>query len=216
MFVGHIGAALAAKRLSPRTSLGTLVVAGSFLDFVWPFLLLAGAERVRIAPSGNPFLALDFESYPISHSGLAVLLWAALLAGAYQWWTGSARGAVVIAGLVASHWVLDVVSHVPDLPVWPGGPKVGLGLWRAVPAAVAVELAIFAAGLGVYVAATRARNAVGRWAFVGWVALLLAVFGGSIFGPPPPGVGAIPVANLVGGGLTVAWAVWLDRNRALR
>jgi hypothetical protein len=215
VFVGHLGLALAAKRIAPRTSLGTLVVATSLVDFLWPLLLLAGVERVRIAPSPNPFLVLDFESYPVSHAAALVVAWAAAFAAVVLARTRYARGALVAGTLVASHWVLDAVAHRPDLPVWPGGPKVGLGLWRSVPAAVGVELAIFAAGIAVYLASTRARDAVGRWALAGWVGLLLLVFAGSFLGPPPPGVGAIAVANLLGGALTVAWAAWLDRHRAV-
>ena len=213
MFVGHLGLALAAKRLAPRTSLGTLVVATSLVDLLWPLLLLAGVERVRIAPSPNPFLALEFESYPVSHAALLVALWAAAFAAAYLARTRYPRGAAVAGALVASHWLLDAVSHRPDLPVWPGGPKVGLGLWGSVPAAVAVELVIFAAGLALYAGSTRARDALGRWGLVGWAALLLLVYAGSFLGPPPPSVGAIAVANLLGGALTVAWAAWLDRHR---
>ena len=214
MFVGHLGLALGAKRLAPRTSLGLLVVATTFVDLLWPVLLLAGVERVRIAPSPNPFLVLSFESYPVSHSAALVLAWSLLFGAAVLAATRSLRAAAVCAALVASHWVLDAVSHAPDLPAWPGGPKVGLGLWREVPAAVLVELAIFAAGVAVYLASTRAREAVGRWAFAGWVALLLAVYLASLAGTPPPGPGAIAAANLGGTALGVAWAVWLDRHRA--
>jgi hypothetical protein len=216
VFVGHLGLALAAKRAAPRASLGTLVAATSFVDLVWPLLLVAGVERVRIEPGPNPFLVLDFESYPVSHAAVTVLFWAVAFGAVVLWRTGHRRSALVTAALVASHWVLDAVSHRADLPLWPGGPRVGLGLWRSVPAAVAVELALFLGGLAVYAASTRARDAIGRWALAGWAALLLAVYAGSFLGPPPPGVGAIATANLLGAALTVAWAAWLDRHRAPR
>ena len=216
MFVGHLGLALAAKRAAPRTSLGTLVAATSLLDVVWPVLLLAGIERVRIEPGPNPFLVLEFASYPISHAAGSALGWAAAFGALVLWRAGARRGALVAAALVASHWVLDAVAHRADLPLWPGGPRVGLGLWRSAPAAVAVELAIFVGGLAAYARSTRARDAIGRWALAGWAALLLAVYAGSVLGPPPPGAGAIATANLLGTALTVAWAAWLDRHRSPR
>lgn len=216
MFVGHFGVALAAKRLAPRTSLATLVAASSFIDLVWPLLLLAGVERVRMVPDGKPFLRFDFESYPYSHSALWVVGWAAALGFVYLWRTGYRRGAVVAAALVASHWILDAASHLPDLPIWPGGPKVGLGLWRSTPATLVVELAILAAGTALYLGGTRPLRRAGSWGFAGWVLLLLVAYVSSLVGSAPPNVAAIAIANVVGTALTLAWAAWADRGRAPR
>ncbi len=213
MFVGHFGVAFAAKRVAPRTSLATLVAASSFLDLVWPVLLLAGVEKVRVDPSGKPFLTLDFESYPISHSALLVLAWAIAFALAYRARTGYRAGALVVGALVASHWLLDLATHREDLPIWPGGPKLGLGLWRSVPGTLGVELAIFAAGIAVYLATTRPRSAAGRWGFGGFVALLLLAYASSFLGPPPPSVHAIAIVGLAGGLLGIALAAWVDRAR---
>ena len=133
MFIGHYALGLAAKRLAPRTSLGTLFVAPTLADLLWPVFLLLGWERV--SPSGvtNPFLTLTFDAYPISHSLLALIGWGALYALLYRARTGYGRGAIVVGLLVVSHWVLDFATHVPDMPLYPGGPKVGLGLWHSVP-----------------------------------------------------------------------------------
>src|SRR6266704_725680 len=132
MFIGHYALGLAAKRIAPRTSLGTLFLAPSLADLLWPVFLLLGWERVRVTGGANPFLALTFDAYPVSHSLLALLGWGILLALLYWWRTGDARAATIVGLLVVSHWVLDVVTHVPDMPLYPGGPKVGLGLWNSV------------------------------------------------------------------------------------
>lgn len=214
MFVGHFGVALAAKRIAPRTSLATLIAASSFIDVVWPLLLLAGAERVRILPAAPPFTRLDFESYPWSHSALTVLGWAVAFGAVYAWRTGYRRGAVVAGALVASHWALDLVTHLPDLPIWPGGPKAGLGLWRSTGATLVVELAIFAAGIALYLAGSRATRRAGSWGLAGFVAMLLTFYVASLVSPPPPSVTAIGVASIVGTAITLAWAAWVDRARA--
>jgi hypothetical protein len=213
VFIGHVGVALAAKRVAPRTSLGTLVAAALLVDLVWPLLLLAGIERVRIVPADSPFLRLDFVHYPFTHSGIGALAWAAAFGMAYLWRTGSRRGAVVVAALVASHWVLDFVVHRPDLPVVWSGPKVGLGLWRSVPVTLAVELPLFALGALAYAGGTRPVDGVGRFAFWAYVAFLLVVYAANALGPPPPSQQAIGFAGLALW-LLVAWAAWFDRHRA--
>jgi hypothetical protein len=212
VFVGHFGAALAAKPLAPRASLGTLVAAALFIDLVWPVLVLLGVERVRIDPGNTAVTPLDFEHYPFTHSGLGVLAWAAAFGAAVLWRTGARRCAAVAAALVVSHWVLDLVVHRPDLPLVWSGPKLGLGLWRSMPATLAVELALFGGGAAIYARSTMPRDAVGRFAFVAFVVVLLAIYAGNILGPPPPSARAVGAAAL-GLWLFVPWAAWIDRHR---
>jgi hypothetical protein len=212
MFLGHIGVALAAKRAAPRTSLGTLVAASVWIDLVWPVLLLAGVERVRIDPGNTAVTPLDFEHYPFTHGAVAVAIGALAFGAAYLARTGYRRGAIVAAVLVASHWVLDAVVHRPDLPLVRDGAKVGLGLWENVPATFAVELGLLAAGLVLYVRAARPRDATGRWALAGLVAFLVAVYLANVFGPPPPSVKAVAIGGLAQW-LFVPWAAWIDRHR---
>ncbi len=213
MFLGHIGVAMAAKRAAPRTSLGTLVAASIWIDLVWPALLLAGLERVRIDPGNTAVTPLDFERYPFTHSAVAVIAWALLFGAAYLARTGYRRGAAVAGLLVASHWVLDAIVHRPDLPLAPGGPKVGLGLWNSVPATFAVELGLLALGVVLYVRAAPARDGIGRWALAGLVAFVVAVYLANVLGPPPPSERAIAVGGLAQW-LFVPWAAWIDRHRA--
>jgi hypothetical protein len=128
-------------------------------------------------------------------------------------WRRHARTAWVLGALVASHWLLDFPMHRPDLPLWPGSPvRLGLGLWRSVPATVLVELALFAGGLRVYARATRARDGVGRWGLVALVTALLLVFLGGLAGDPPPDARTLAYSAL-GLWLFVPWCWWVDRHR---
>jgi hypothetical protein len=213
MFLGHYGVALAARRAAPRTSLGTTVFAAQFLDELWPVLLLLGLERVRIVPGLMAASALDFVSYPISHSLLAAAGWALLVGGAYLAVRRDARGAWVVGGAVVSHWLLDAPMHRPDLPLWPGSPTlVGGGLWHSVVATVAIELALFGGGLALYVRGTRARDRVGRWGLWAMVALLAVFFFGAVTGAAPPNERALAISTL-GLWLFVPWSAWIDRHR---
>src|SRR5688572_1049524 len=148
MFLGHYALGLAAKRVSPSLSLGVLFLAAQLADILWPFLLALGLEQVRIDPGNTAFTPLDFVSYPYSHSLLLLVLWG--VAAGWLFARGHRRGIVVVTALVVSHWVLDAITHRPDMPVYPGGPKVGLGLWNSVPATVAIELPLYAAGVWLY------------------------------------------------------------------
>ena len=214
MFVGHFGVAFAAKRVAPRASLPLLLAAGGFLDLLWPILLLAGVERVRIDPGNTAFTPLDFTSYPWSHSALTTLGWGALFGGVVLAVTRDRAAALATGALVASHWVLDLVSHRPDLPLWPEGPTAGLGLWNSIPATVLVEGAIFLGGVWIYVRATRPRGAAGRWVLAGLVLLLGASYLANAFGgTPPPSGTVIAWVNLGGAALTLALAAWVDRRR---
>jgi len=214
VFIGHFAVGLAAKRAAPRTSLGTLFAAAQLLDLVWPALVLAGVEKVRVDPGNTAFTPLDFVSYPWTHSLLLALVWAAGFALAYRARTGAVRGAWVVGALVLSHWLLDFVTHRPDLPLAPGAAKVGLGLWSSVAATVVVEGALFAAGVYLYATATKARNRTGRLAFWALVAFLIAIYVANVVGPPPPSPRAVGAAGLLTW-LFIPWAIWIDRNREL-
>jgi membrane-bound metal-dependent hydrolase YbcI (DUF457 family) len=213
VFLGHYGAGLAAKKLTPYTSLGTLVVAVQWLDLLWPSALLLGLERVRVAPGDTVVTPLAFEFYPWTHSLAMVLVWAVVVAGAYLFFRRYPRGAWVVAGGIVSHWVLDLVTHRPDLPLWPpDGPRVGLGLWNSLPATVVVEFALFFVGLYVYARNTEATDGIGRIGLTAFALVLPLVYLGNVFGPPPPSADMVALAGQ-GQWLLVAWAMWIDRHR---
>ncbi len=216
MFIGHFAVGLASKRVAQRASLGTLFLAAQFLDLLWPTFVLLGIETVRIAPGITVVTPFDFTSYPYSHSLVAALGWSVLFALVYWGVRRNARESVVLALCVLSHWVLDFVTHRPDLPLTLGGSaRVGLEMWSSLALTLSVELGMFALACFVYLRATRERDRTGRFACWGLMVFLLVAYLGAIFGPPPPGVEALGL-----GGqsvwLLVAWGYWVDRHRAVR
>ena len=212
MFLGHFGVAFAAKKAAPKTSLGTLVFAAQFADMLWPILLLLGIEHVRIVPGLLPASPFDFTSYPISHSLVTQLGWGALLGLVYFAARRDGRSALLVGVLVPTHWVLDFVAHRPDMPIYPGGAKYGLGMWHSVPLTISVEYVLFAAGIALYVSTTRAKDAAGNLALWSLVGLLGVLYPASLFGPPPPSVQAL-AWSAIAIWLTVPWAAWADRHR---
>lgn len=213
MFIGHFAVAFAAKRAAPKTSLGATFVAAQLADLLWPVFLLLGWEQVRIAPNSNPFLTLEFTSYPWSHSLAMEIVWAVAFGALYFAVTRYARGAIVVALLVPSHWILDLVVHRPDLPLYPGGSaRYGCGLWNNPIATLVVEGIVFIVGVAVYARATRARDRAGRYGLWGLVAFLVILYVASLVSPPPPGVTALAWSALIGWPLTL-WPWWVDRHR---
>lgn len=212
MFVGHLAAALAAKQAERRAPLAALVGAAYGLDLIWPLLLLAGVEAVRIDPGNTAFTPLAFDNYPWSHSLSMVVVWSVVAGRVAASVLKHARAGLFIGLTVLSHWVLDFVAHRPDLPLWPGGPTVGLGLWNSIPLTLIVEGALLAAAVALYLRTTRPRDAVGKWAFWGLVLLTTAIWISGPFSPPPPSVTAIAVVGLTLW-LLPLWAGWIERHR---
>jgi hypothetical protein len=215
MGVGHIAVGFASKRWAPNVSLGWLLVAPVFVDILFSVFVLLGIERARIVPGITEAMPLDLQYVGVSHSLVAVLGWAVAFAALYLALHGDRRAAVILAVGVFSHFVLDWVSHGPDMPILPAGPRFGLGLWNYPVTAMLVESAMLAAGLALYLHTTRAPRVRNTVAIVAVTGLLFAINLGAYFGPPPPSVDAMAVSNLV---LTVVvwFLAWLDRARELR
>jgi hypothetical protein len=216
MFVGHFAVAFGAKRAVPVVSLGTLFIAGQLADLVWPVLVIAGIERVGVQPGLTVVTPLDFVYYPFSHSLLAAAAWAAAFGAAYMGLRkATAQTGVVLALVVISHWMLDALTHRPDLPlaVSADSPRVGLGLWNSLVGTIVVELSLFAVGLWLYERSTKALDRTGRLALRGLVAFLLVIYVANVFGPPPPS-GMAAAWSALAMWLLVAWGYWVDRHRA--
>lgn len=213
MFIGHFAVAFAAKRAVPGVSLGTLFLAAQLADLVWPTLVLAGMETFSIRPGITAVTPLDFTRYPYSHSLVGMAGCGFLLAIVYFVIRRKALAALMLLAVVLSHWLLDFVTHRPDLPLTlTGAERFGLGLWHSRVATLVVEGALFAACVWLYARMTRPLDRIGRWSFIALVAFLALVYLANIFGPPPPSIAAVAwSAQAIW--LLVAWGYWIDRHR---
>ena len=214
MFIGHFAVALGAKKLVPTVSLGMLFLACQLADLIWPNLVLLGIETVEIEPGITVITPLDFVHYPYSHSLLAMLLWSVILAAVYKSLTGSRPYiAITIAVVVFSHWVLDFMTHRPDLPLTLSNEwRVGVGLWNSPAIGIGLELLLFGLGVWLYASCTRALNRRGSIGFWALVLFLLAVYIANLVGPPPPSSTAVAwTAQALW--LVVIWGFWIDRHR---
>jgi hypothetical protein len=217
MFVGHLAVGLAGRARTPRISLGTWLLSVQFIDLLWPIFLLLGWEHVRIAPGITKLTPLDFYDYPITHSLVGALGWSVLFGIGYLALgktepPARRRGAILLGAGVFSHWILDLVVHRPDLPILPGGPYVGLGLWNFPVVAVPIEIALYGIGIALYLRATRARDAIGRWGLWSLFVFLFLVWLSALLGPPPPNERVLAWFGLFAW-ITVPWAWWADRHR---
>lgn len=213
MFIGHFGVGFAAKKVDKKPSLGTLFFASQFVDLIWPVLLLIGLEKVAIDPGNTAFTPLNFIYYPFTHSLLGVFIWSVLFGSIYYLIKKNIKTSLLLAGLVTSHWILDFLTHRPDLPLSPWtNIKVGLGLWNSVILTIIVEGLIFIGGAYFYMKSTRADNKKGSIGLWSLIIFLIIIYIMNLFGPPPPSSQAIGIAGL-SQWLLVLWAYWIDRNR---
>jgi len=215
MFIGHYAVALGAKKYAPQVSLGVLFLACQLADLIWPNLVLLGLESVEIEPGVTVITPLNFIHYPYSHSLVALILWGVIFAVVYMLLQrAGTKVAIVIAVLVVSHWVLDVLTHRADMPITLNeSTLIGVGLWNFPILAVTSEILLFAVGVWIYTRSTTALNRKGTIGFWALVIFLLAVYLATLLGPPPPSEAAV-AWSAQALWLIVAWGFWIDRHRA--
>lgn len=212
MFVGHLAVAMASKRASPETPLPWFIAAANACDLLWPFLLLAGVEHVTIRPGAMAFTPLVFGSYPWSHSLVMTIVWGAVLGWIARRAGVSRRAGWIVGALVVSHWLLDVVTHAPDMPLWPGNsPKLGLGLWNSIPATYVIEGALWLAGIWLYLRWRRPVGVTGHVALWSFVLVSTFLWATGPFGTPPPSEHALASFALMGW-VIIPWSWWIERT----
>ena len=216
MFVGHFAVALAAKRVTPRLPLPLLFAAVQFLDLLWPVFILLGVEHARVTPGFAAASPLDLYDFPISHSLVTSLGWSVLFASPLLI-KRRFREAAVLAACVFSHFILDFASHTPDMPLYPGGhAKFGLGMWNSLAATIAIEGALFVAGIVIYLRATRATGRAGTIGFAVLMVVLAASWLSGALAPPPPDIKAVALTIVVAIPLIMGAAWLIDRRRVPR
>jgi len=217
MFVGHFAVGLAAKPIAPRVSLAILILSAVLADALWIAFFTAGLERVVIEPGIMATNSLNLVSVPFSHGLVMDVVWAVVLGGIYFGARRDSRGAWMIVAVVLSHWILDVVSHRPDMPLAPGiDLRFGLGLYNSRMATFLVEGTLWFTALVVYVRATRPRGRSGVYGFWLTIAILTALWLVSLRGDPPPSLFVLAVFNVILVAVIQAWSAWMDRARTLK
>jgi len=214
MFVGHYAVALIAKRAEPRINLATLVLAAMYADIAWCVFMILGLEQVQFKSGMGAGKYFSATNIALSHSLLMDILWATLIASAYLLRRRYPRGALMIFLVVLSHWLLDFVSHRPDLPIAPELHRyVGLGLWTSIPATLLVEGGFGAFAVVLYVRCTRSKSLTAAFVFWVGIGLLTLMWLSNIAGPPPQSPKTAPFASLIVFLLTLVWAYWVNRSR---
>lgn len=191
VFIGHYGVAFAAKRDRNRIPLWVLFVAVQLLDYIWATLVLLGIEKLRVIKGFTAGSMLDSYYHPYSHSLVAAIIWSAVAAIGYKLLCSSPgysyrKSAAFIVGLaVFSHWILDLIAHPRDLAIYDNTWKVGFGLWNYRDPEFALEVALLAGGIILYLT----RNAMPtarKVAVIGFGVALVVVQIGDTYVPRTP------------------------------
>jgi len=215
MFAGHVGAALVFGRVDRRVNVGILITAAVLFDIVLWLLVLFGWESVSIPPDFAQTHQAEF-TFPYSHGLLATIGWSALAAAAGFVIAGPLtarwRIAALLALAVSSHWFLDALVHAPELPlVGMDSPKVGLGLWRNMPAAMVAEAVIVAVGLALFLPGSGLSRGKAVALAILTLALLAFTVAGMTIAPPPPSATAMAASSLATLIVICALACWLGK-----
>ena len=215
MFIAHYGPAFGLKPLCKPVPLWLLFIAVQWLDVGWSLLVLAGIEKLRIVPGFTEGSPLDLYYMPYTH-GLAGALLLSLLLGAVTACClrgGRLRALLIVAAASFSHWLLDLLVHVPDLPLYDNTLKVGLGLWRHLWISLPLELVSLGIGAWLYARYVPAQRVHGdRWLW-SFVAAMAALEIYNAFAPPPTEPAGMAVMALIAYGLLAALAAVVERAR---
>ena len=218
MFVGHYGVSFAAKALRPSIPLWLLFLAVQLVDVFWAIFVILGVEKVRIVPGITATNPLDLYYMPYTHSLAGAAAWSIAAAVLYRLGRGSSGWitAGVVGAAVFSHWVLDLLVHRPDLPLYGNSVKVGLGLWNYPVTAFMLEAALLFGGMFYYMSRTRPLDGVGRYGPVVFGLAMLVIQASVFFGPPPPSDQAVALMGLASYLMFAAIAYWLEKKRILQ
>jgi hypothetical protein len=191
MFVGHYSIAFACRTERDKIPLWVLFVAVQFLDYIWATLVLLGTEKLRVIKGFTAGSMLDSYFHPYSHSLIMAVVWSVIAALVYKGVCGrygrhySGSAPLIIGLAVFSHWILDLIAHPRDLAIYDNTWKVGFGLWNYRDPEFALEIALLAAGIALYLT-RNAMPAIRTGAVIGLGLLLVIVQIGDTYVPRTP------------------------------
>jgi hypothetical protein len=219
MFIGHYAPALVAAAHPRAPRLPVLFVAAQLVDIAFFGFVLAGVEHMRLVPGFTRVSALDLHDMPLTHSLLGTLGWAALTAIGVRLLTRDWTAAWLTGAVVASHWLLDLLVHAPDLTLFGAPPKLGLGLWNYPALEMPIELALAFTALVFFAERRPSATRGGDWMLAGLAAAMTLLQLADWLGPRPartvdPVPVSLPLTALAAfAGLTaLAWGVARTRR----
>ncbi len=211
MFIGHFAPALVASSLGPRApALATTFIAAQLVDWAFFALAIVGVEKMRIEPGATVMVPFDLYFFPYTHSLLGAGIWAAVFALIVLVWQRSAIAGFISGLVVLSHWLLDWISHRPDLTLAGHEPYYGLGLWNYPAIAMPLEIGLVLGGLYFYM--KRTRGPAGPPIVL--AVTLLALQAINWFGPEPAEANIfLHLQALIAFGVLTLMAAWVAENR---
>lgn len=219
MFAGHYGVSFLVKKFEPSLPLWTLFLAAQLPDVLWAVFVLLGIEHYRIVPGITASFPLDLYYMPYTHSLVAAVAWSVVVFALCRWVVPpsgfrSNRSSCFLALAVFSHWVLDLVVHRPDLPIYDDAYKVGFGLWNHRMIALTLESALLFGGMWLYLRSTTTTSFAGRYGMIFFGVAILTVHCLLLWGPLPSSLaeGAVELGSLYF--ILSAGAFWLEKKRA--
>jgi len=220
MFIGHFGVGLALKRADKTLSLGLLFIAVQLSDLIYGVTLLLGVEKVSIIAGASPLTSAEYIFFPYSHSLVATLLLAGLIAliflvVPFKSSVPKSRTALVMATAVLSHFVLDAITHNSEMDLLGNGVyKIGLGLWNYPIASYIVEALLLITGLWIYLRSTKSKGLGGKYGLPILGGILLILNAVNTFGMYPTSAENLAMTMLAVYLSTIVIAFWLDRKRS--
>ncbi len=214
MFIGHLGAGLAMRKFDKKTNLAWFFVSVLFLDLLLWILILIGIEKVIVPENFEKLHYLNFI-FPYSHSLIAAIAWSILVYIIVEIRTKRRITAILLGLGVFSHYIFDFLVHTPDLTIFGDNSAViGLGLWNHIYIALIVELALFFAGLYIYLKETRGIGFGGKYGmYIFSIILVVAAIVSQLLSPRPQNGNEVAGSALLSIVLVILISFWLDRKR---
>jgi len=211
MFIGHFAPAfVAAASYSRGPKLATYFVAAQLVDWGFFVLAMVGIEKMRIDPGATEMVPFDLHHIPYTHSLLGAGIWAFVFGIVIAIWHRDSLAGMLTAGVVASHWLLDWITHRPDLTLTGGGEAYGLGLWNHPEVAMPLEVGIILAAFLFYI--RRSRGPIAPPLIL--LLVMLAFQAINWFGPQPIEAGIwLYLEALLAFAVLTGLAMWVGKNR---